>query len=132
MTKSIIKLGTFVSLLVLSVGLNSCATILNSDTTSVRFTSEPAEAKVYVNGMEMGRTPCSIDLKSKGNHSVEIRKDGYDKCFRQLSSEFSAGYLIGDIIFGVWPIIIDAATGKWNSLNNSEIHCSLEKKEEGK
>lgn len=41
------------------------------------FRSEPTGALVYVNGAEVGRTPCTYDFTWYGNYDVVVRKEGY-------------------------------------------------------
>jgi len=47
------------------------------ETQSVPVFSDPAGAKVFVNGVEMGVTPISLTLRTDRNHSVGILKHGY-------------------------------------------------------
>jgi hypothetical protein len=47
------------------------------ETQSVPVFSDPAGAKVFVNGVEIGETPISLILRKDCNHKVSILKDGY-------------------------------------------------------
>ena len=40
--------------------------------------SDPPEALLYMNGMEVGRTPVTRDFTWYGVYDVELRKDGYE------------------------------------------------------
>jgi hypothetical protein len=44
-----------------------------------------------------------------------------------LSNSLGAGYVIFDILGGLVPVIIDAATGSWYVLDQDNIYMSLEK-----
>ncbi len=45
---------------------------------AVSVTSNPAGAKVYVDGRDMGKpTPVQINVDKPGNHTILVRKDGY-------------------------------------------------------
>ncbi len=52
------------------IHLVSCATLFKSSTEEVRFSSEPTNAKVYVNGQFMGETPFPLNLESNKNYSI--------------------------------------------------------------
>lgn len=46
-------------------------------TRQLTIDSEPAGALVYLNGQEVGRTPCTIDFTWYGWYDVVLRHDGY-------------------------------------------------------
>ena len=59
------------SKLVLSVQLALLAATLS-------VTSEPAGAKVYLDGKDLGHvTPLQVSVEKPGNHTILVRKDGY-------------------------------------------------------
>lgn len=45
---------------------------------SVSVTSNPPGALLYLNGLEVGRTPVTRDFKWYGVYDVELRKEGYE------------------------------------------------------
>ncbi len=46
-------------------------------TASVRFTSFPSGAAIYLDGKYVGTTPATISGITMGTHAVEMKKDGY-------------------------------------------------------
>ena len=69
-------------LLLILLGSVSCCRVESGlghivETQSVPVFSDPAGAKVFVNGVEIGVTPISLTLRKDRNHSVGILKDGY-------------------------------------------------------
>lgn len=50
---------------------------LVADSATLEVASEPAGARVLVNGVEHGRTPCTLDRIRAGAHTLSIRLDGY-------------------------------------------------------
>lgn len=74
----------------------------------------------------MGTTPLSLQLKADRTYNVEFRKKGYQPITRVVGSKVGAGWVILDIMSGFVPIVIDAATGAWNVLDESEIDANLE------
>ena len=58
--------------------LTSCATIISGTKQEVQVTTEPAGARVYVDGMERGFTPCVLNVKRKSFVTYSFKKEGYD------------------------------------------------------
>jgi len=46
---------------------------------SVRILSSPAGAEVYLDGEYRGTTPATVTAVPAGNHSLEVRANGYDR-----------------------------------------------------
>jgi len=113
--------------IVLSVLLSGCATVFKGSTQKVNFSSDPASAKVYVNGQYMGTTPMELRLESKHQYTIEFRKDGYANKTVLINSNVGAGWIVLDVLFGLVPVIVDAATGNWNYLDNTNVAAALEK-----
>lgn len=125
--KNILKKTLFVILI--SAVFSSCATILASKRASVNVSSNLDGTEVYVNGFRQGVTPLQITLEKGKDHTIEFRKDGYLSTTRVVGQKMSAGWLILDILMGFWPIIIDAATGDWKTLDTNVVMVNLEKKD---
>lgn len=102
-----------------------CATIFKGSTEPVNFGSTPAGAEVYLNGIQMGTTPFKLQLKSNQTYFIEFRKDGYINRTVVLNSSLSPGYLILDILFGLIPVAVDAATGAWMSFDQNFVGVPL-------
>ena len=52
--------------------LTSCATIISGSKQKVSFTSTPAEASVFINEEEIGKTPIETKLARKKEYDVKI------------------------------------------------------------
>jgi len=48
---------------------------------------------------------------------------------QNINHSVGAGWIILDVLGGFVPLIIDAATGSWNQLDNTTVRCSLEQAE---
>ena len=114
---------------ILSLIASSCATLFNAKTKDVSFNTNPVAADVYVNGNRMGTTPVSIELKNGKDYIIEFRKDGYKSVSRQINSKVGAGWIVLDVLGGLVPVIIDAATGSWKSLDQTNINATLDAEE---
>lgn len=115
-------------LTIISLSFQGCATIFHGSTDTVNFTSEPSGASIYVDGISLGKTPFQTNLKSNKNYNIEFRLDGYNNRNVVLNNSVSGGYIVLDVLFGIFPVVIDAATGNWYSLDMDQVHATLEKK----
>ncbi len=108
----------------------SCATIFAGSKTAVSVKGIPDSAKVYYNGMFVGYSPTKVKVPrgKRENSEIEIKKDNYQAEQVKLSSKFSTGYLILDVFSGVWPAVIDLATGSIYAPYPKRIKYNLEPK----
>lgn len=90
------------------------------------FSSDPSGAKVYVNGTLLGTTPVQLELKSKNSYTIEFKKEGYETRIVLLNNSVGAGWIVLDVLGGLIPIIIDAATGNWYTLDQEHVNAVLE------
>ncbi len=109
--------------------ISGCATIFKGTKEEVNFHSEPQGVDVYVDGVLMGTTPLSLKLESKKTYSIEFRKEGYPTATHQISNSIGAGWIILDILAGLVPVIIDAATGAWYKLDQNNVNKVLRKQQ---
>jgi hypothetical protein len=113
--------------------LSSCATIFNGDSDDVRFTSDPKSAKVYINGHFLGNTPITLPLPTGSSYMIEFKKQGYETKTAFINNSVGAGWVVLDILGGLIPVLIDAATGNWYGLDQDHVNAMLEKQlEQGK
>lgn len=128
--KRFYKVGLFFLFLsVFSIFLNGCATLFKGSTEGVNFSSEPKGAEVYVNGVLMGTTPLSIELKSNKSYTIQFKKDGFLTKSVVINNTIGAGWLILDVLGGLIPIIVDAATGNWYELDQNNVNAVLERQQ---
>ncbi len=111
---------------VAAMAFAGCATIFHGSTDKVDFSSDPTGAKVYVNGQLMGTTPMQLNLQAKHSYSIEFRKDGYENRTVMLNTSVGGGWIVLDILGGLVPVIVDAATGNWYSLDQDHVNAALE------
>ncbi len=103
-----------------------CATVFSGSTDAVNFSSEPTGANVYVNGQMLGKTPFEVVLKSDQSHNVEFRKSGFENKTVVLTNSVGAGWVVLDIVFGLIPVVVDAASGAWYGLDQDHVAAALE------
>lgn len=116
-------------MLVVSLHFASCATLFKGTTQEVHFNSSPQKARVIVNGVDMGETPVALKLESKKTYTIEFRAEGFKSKSHTISNHVGAGWIILDVLAGLVGVIIDAATGAWYSLDQTNIDAVLEKQQ---
>ena len=86
--RSVPILGT---LLMAGLLLAGCATVLTGTYDEVVIRSEPEGARIFIDGLEEGRTPAYLDIRRPGigETEVELRLDGYETRTFVLRKEFN-------------------------------------------
>lgn len=102
-----------------------CGALFNNGPALVTFTSTPDGADVFVNGTRRGTTPLSIPLSKSEDYAVTFRKAGHEDVVATVNKKVGAGWVILDVLGGLVPIIIDAATGSWYVLSTNSVHGAL-------
>ncbi|WAC05369.1 MAG: PEGA domain-containing protein [Methanoregula sp.] len=69
--------GVIVSILIICVIVSGCISDLYIKKDTVRVTSVPSRAEVYLDDVYHGTTPCTIENVGPGNHTLELRSPGY-------------------------------------------------------
>ncbi len=77
--------------------------------------------------MRRGVTPFSLDLNNHRDHTVVFRKEGYEDVVCNITATIEAKWVILDVLGAITlaPIIVDAATGKWKSLDKEACNITL-------
>jgi PEGA domain len=115
------------SSLALTLLLTSCATIMSGSKQKVKFTSNPSTATIFIDEVEVGKTPFEIKLARKSEHSVMIKLEGYQTYQTKLTKKFN-GWYIGNLLFGgLIGIIVDPITGAIYNLTPTEINAEMSK-----
>jgi len=109
--------------------LNGCALIFQGTSQNVSFDSAPGAAEVWINGAKVGVTPYKLELKRNQEYTIEFKKEGYQTKTYRITNSIGAGWVILDILGGLIPVLIDAATGAWYSFDQSSINAVLEKQQ---
>jgi hypothetical protein len=111
--------------LVSILSFNGCATLVRGNSQRINMQSTPVRADVFVNGLFMGQTPMQLDLAAKKSYVVEFRADGYQPRVYHISNRVGAGWVILDVLLGLVPVIVDAATGSWYHFDQKNIDAFL-------
>ncbi len=87
----------------LVVGMGGCVR------RTIAITSTPAEALVYVNDREVGRTPCEVEFLYYGVYDVRLKLDGYESVVGSGTAGAPVWDFIGaDLIAEVAPVSLES------------------------
>ena len=112
---------------IVSLSMTGCATILKQKTRVVNFDSNPQGADVYLDGDRVEQTPFPYSLSNLKSVNITFKKNGYmDKTYI-INTEVGGGWVIADI-FGltIVNILVDACTNNWLNLDTSYVKVLLE------
>jgi hypothetical protein len=122
--KNLIKTAV---VLISTLSLTSCATILTGTSDKITFNSSPEGAKVLDAGIEKCTTPCTIKInRSLSEKTIELKKDGYQNKVIELDSKFNSISILN--LFGILGWGIDAATGSIKKYDTKVYNIELEPK----
>lgn len=83
-----------------SLLLTGCASIVDGNSQSVSFASNPEGATVYLNGAAIGKTPVTISTKRKGSaQPLRFTKEGHQDVEVNMTSRVNP-WFFGNIITG--------------------------------
>jgi len=125
MTRKILISVVSLSILILTLGISGCATVLKGPKSDLSLSSEPSQARVYVNGSFMGETPLKLQLVSKNSYRISFEKKGYETQTVEIGSAVGTGWIVLGVVTGVVPAIIDGATGAWYELKEENVNAVL-------
>lgn len=114
----------------LTLPLAGCGTIFGGTTETIHVGSSPMGATVTTRPeTDTYTTPTSIELARKNSYTLHFSRDGYSEATYQVRNRLRGGILALDIITGIVPVVVDAATGGWYDLRPNDVEVSLEKKD---
>jgi len=112
--------------LLVALIVSGCAAVLGTKQKDFSLGSDPGGADVYLNGNRLGKTPLRVKLSNQANHVFVFRRAGYGEATCTLNRGTGAGWVILDVLFGLVPIVVDAATNSWSQTKGNECFQTLE------
>jgi hypothetical protein len=107
--------------------LSSCATLFQGSRKDVTIRSMTSGADIYVDGEKKSSDALTIKLKRNTNHTIVVKKDGFDTKTVDINKHTQAGWLVWGILFNIPGMIVDAITGAWNGFDKDNVTVDLEK-----
>lgn len=114
------------ALALITFSLAGCAAILGSKQKDFDLQSTPQGADVFLDGNRLGTTPVKVRLSNQAQHTFVFRKEGYKDATCTLTKGTGAGWVIFDVLTGLVPIVIDAATNSWSQTKGATCSGALE------
>lgn len=112
--------------------LSGCGLLFGGTTQIIRATSSPDGVTVSAGmGGQDYKTPASISLERKNNYTLTFSAQGYSSQKVDLQRSIRGGIVVLDILCGLVPVIVDAATGAWYKLSPEVVNVSLAKLDAG-
>lgn len=106
---------------ILALGLGGCATIAHGSHQDISIKSTPANAMVFIDGKEQGKTPEKVSLARRHPHTIKVVKPGYYPAITKINRTSSgATYFDGLLGQGV-----DHASGAAYALSPNKINAHL-------
>jgi hypothetical protein len=113
------------SSLALTLLMSSCATIISGSKQNVKFSSNPSAATIFIDEVEVGKTPFEIKLARISEHSVMIKLEGYQTYETKLTKKFN-GWFVGNLLIGgIIGLIIDPITGAMYNLSPDQVNAQM-------
>lgn len=100
------------SVILSSLLLTGCSTLMNGTSHSLTVNSNIQHAKVYVNEVYKGETPINLDLATdEKTYTIRIEADGYIP-YTEVLQRKASGWVWGNIFLGgLIGLGVDMATG---------------------
>jgi hypothetical protein len=111
--------------LFLLIALNGCATIIHGTSQDIDVKTDPAGAHLLVDGRDHYKSPATIAMKRKDDHTLEISLEGYKSERIDLKGTISAAVLGDFLAGGAIGYGIDAATGAQRRLEPERVYLRL-------
>lgn len=105
--------------------VSGCATIVAGGPDTIPINTNPPGAYVYLNGQVVGQTPMVLELdRSRSMADIRIYYPGFQPVqvtrYKSLN-----GWVFGNLLLAIWPVIIDLATGNWQRFDEDPILLGL-------
>ncbi len=106
-----------------------CATMANIDQ-QISVTTQPDDANVTL-GSITGATPMSATVPGGYSipQSIQVTKEGYQPQTVAIQRGFRTSHLVQDLfpglLLGPLPLLVDAITGDWWYVANTNYHIKL-------
>ncbi len=103
---------------------SGCGALFTQSSALITLTSEPEGAEVRVDGFPVGRTPLQTYVSNRRGHHITFEYGGQETgCI--LEASVGAGWVVLDVLLGLIPVVIDAATRGWTTVDGEGCHAEF-------
>jgi hypothetical protein len=122
----VLRVSILAMTLAAAVAVAGCSTIVSGQEQALQINSNVSGADVLLDGVLIGKTPFSGQVKKSATASVTVRKDGFKERTVQLATEVEGSFW-GNIIIGGLPgSSTDYGTGAMYKYAPNVIQVDLE------
>lgn len=111
---------------VLTVSVSACGLVFGGTRQNIRLDASPTASIKTQPVTSDYTTPASISLERSKNYTVTFAATGYQPKTLEVQRSIRGGIVVLDIICGLVPVIIDAATGAWYKLTPEVSSVTLQ------
>jgi hypothetical protein len=102
-----------------------CATIMSGGPDRIPVATNPPGASVFVDGVLVGQTPLIVRVDPRFNlGNVRLEKPGFVPINIRRYKSIN-GWFWTNICWAVFPMIVDLATGEWESFDDTPIALGM-------
>lgn len=106
--------------------LAACGTVISGSSQNISFDSNVKGVRVFIDGMEICKTPCVYPFERKAATSViTAKKEGYEDKQIILRSELNSVAILNLTFWPSW--LTDVATGGMWQYNRDGVYIDMEK-----
>ncbi len=120
------KLKTISPIILFSLLIAGCASIMSGTTQQITFQSTPDGATVKVNGKPLGRTPLTIQLDKEKSQSLTVEKEGYKTFTTSMDTKLDPWFWGNIVLGGVIGSTTDGINGSMNEYTPGQYIITLE------
>jgi len=114
------------TVVLLSLGMFGCATIMHGSSQEIGFQSQPSGATVFVDDRLVGETPTFAELRRGSKHTVRFELGGYQP-HEAVITKGTSGWVWGNIVFGgLIGLAVDAISGGMYKLKPEQVEAELQ------
>jgi len=121
----------YISIALIAFYLSGCATLSGAGKKDVTISSDPSGAEVYLNGEKIGVTPIEHTINPRKIPNLTIKLEGYKTAsysFKTVhNTKVRRNVALGPLYFIGEGI--DGMTSSYMTVEEDDVHISLEKEE---
>jgi hypothetical protein len=109
-----------------AVGTTGCGLIFTSSSTPVTLETDPPGANITIDGQPIGKTPLTVEVSNRRDHIVTFQLGQGAPTACHLTASTGAGWVLLDIMGALIPVIIDAVSDGWTTLDQTRCHARIQ------
>lgn len=105
--------------------MTACSTVLNTSTQDVEIKTNPANAKITVDGKKFGTSPQIINIDRGSNHTIKLELEGHEAYETQITRKISFWFWANALNGFIPGMLTDMFTGAMYNLLPEIIEVDL-------